>query len=467
MRKLMKLPWRKIGYGVVAFVVVALSALLFRPEPLRVDVGHVEQGPMQVTVDDQGETRSHDRFVVTAPVAGRLQRVELHDGDAVAVNQVVAEIAPLPLSVRERGEQVARVVAAEGRLHEAGELMRHAQDDLAQATRERTRVEKLVKDGFMSAQAAEQARNSEVTLANEVEAARFRSKSAAADVSLAKSGLVAAGKGSMLKIRAPVAGHILRIEDASERVVTAGTPLLTIGDLNQLEVVIELLSSEATRVRPGMPVLLDGWGGNEPLSARVRRVEPYAFTKVSALGVEEKRTNVVVDLAEVPPSLGDGYRVNAHIVVWAADNVIKVPASALFRCAEKWCAFVIESDRARRRELEIGHRNALEAEVLAGLNSGDTVIRHPANEIEEGVRVAAERSVRRLLVVEKTLLQRYRTDFREIYPAVEAGGVVRPLGAIRPADLLPVRAQRFIVLLDRRFQAFALIGFLMPETFQR
>lgn len=388
----MKLPWRKIGYGIVALAALLLIAWFFRPASLRVDVGHVEKGSMQVTVDEQGETRSHDRFVVTAPVAGRLNRIALHDGDPVQVNQVVALIAPLPLSVRERDEQEARIAAAESRQREAEELVRHAQEDLAQAKRESERVNRLVKDGFMSGQAAEQAHNAEVTIANEVEAARFRVKSAAAEVTLAKSGLVAVqdGKGALFNIRSPVAGRILRIQDPSERVVAAGTPLLTVGDLSKLEVVIELLSTEATQVKPGMPVILDGWGGNQPLKARVRRVEPYAFTKVSALGVEEKRTNVVADFVDAPQSLGDGYRVNAHIVVWAADAITKVPASALFCCVEKWCAFVIENGRAKRRIVTIGHRNAQEVEVLEGLVAGETVIRHPANQIDEGVRVKRE-----------------------------------------------------------------------------
>lgn len=387
----MKLSARKTIYWLAAFAALALAGLLFRPAPLRVDIGHVEKGSMQVTVDEQGETRSHDRFVVTAPVAGRLTRIELHDGDAVQENQVVAQIAPLPLSVRERSEQLARVAAAQSQQREAEELVRHAQEDLAQARRETRRVDRLVKDGFMSGQAAEQVHNAEVTIANEAEAAHFRARSAAAEVRLARSGLidVQGGKGALFKVRSPVAGRILRIADASERVVAAGTPLLTVGDLGRLEVVIELLSTEATQVRPGMPVIIDGWGGNQPLKAKVQRVEPYAYTKVSALGVEEKRTNVVADLVDVPPALGDGYRVNAHIVMWAADQVDKVPASALFRCGEAWCAFVIENGRARRRTVRIGQRNAQEAEVLEGLKSGEIVIRHPANQIEDGVRVAS------------------------------------------------------------------------------
>lgn len=388
----MKLPSRKINYGLAALAALALIAYFFRPLPLRVDTGKVEKGSMQVTVDELGETRSHDRFVITAPVAGRLARIELHDGDAVKQDQVVALIAPLPLSIRERNEQAARIAAAGSQRRAAEELVRHGLEDLAQARRESKRVERLVKEGFMSSQVAEQARNAEVTIANEVEAARFRATAAAAEVRLAKSGLIAVqdGADALFKIRSPVAGRILRIADASERVVAAGTPLLTLGDLGKLEVVIELLSTEAVKVKPGMPVILDGWGGSQSLKARVRRIEPYAFTKVSALGIEEKRSNVVADFVDAPRELGDGYRVNAKIVVWSADAVNKVPASALFRCGEAWCAFVVEKGVAKRRIVKIGQRNAQEAEVLDGLALGETVIRHPANQLDEGVRVKSE-----------------------------------------------------------------------------
>jgi len=385
----MKLPARKTMYLLAAIAALMLITLMLRPEPLRVDTGQVQQGSMQVTIDEQGETRAHDRFVVTAPVAGRLTRIELHDGDAIHVDQVIAQIAPLPLSMRERDEQSARIAAAQSRQREAEELVRHGKEDLEQAKRERKRVESLVKNGFMSAQAAEQARNAEVTIANDLVAARFRAKSAAAEVRLAKSGLIAVegGKDALFKVRSPVAGRILRIDDPSERVVAAGATLLTVGDLSKLEIVIELLSSEAVKVKPGMPVIIDGWGGSQPLMAKVQRVEPYAYTKVSALGVEEKRTNVIADFVDAPQALGDGYRVNAHIIVWSADRVAKVDASALFRCGEAWCAFVVEKGQAKKRVVKIGQRNAQEAEVTEGLAPGETVIRHPPNQIEDGVKV--------------------------------------------------------------------------------
>lgn len=386
------MPWKRILLVGAGLAAVAALVYVLMPAPLDVDGAVVQAGPMQVTVDDQGETRSHDRFVLSAPVAGRLARIELHDGDAVTENQLVARIAPLPLSTRERSEITARVASAEAVQREAEQRVRHADEDLAQAQREHERMRKLVQDGFVAPQAAEQARNMAITAASELEAARFRAKAAAADVKVVRSGLGATstaepGAAGLVQVRAPMSGRILRIPDPSERVVAAGTPLLTIGDIGGLEIVVELLSSEAVKVAPGMPVLVEGWGGDRALRAKVRRVEPYAVTKVSALGIEEKRVNVIADFVDPPGPIGDGFRVTARIVTWQADKVLKVPASALFRCAAAWCVFVVEEGRARRRSIEIGHRNLVEAEVTRGLAPGERVIRYPANEVGDGVRV--------------------------------------------------------------------------------
>lgn len=386
------MPWNRILPAAAAVAAVAALAVVLWPAPLQVDGALVREGSMQVTVDDQGEARSHDRFVLSAPVAGRVARITLHDGDDVSEHQVVAQIAPLPLSRRELNEITARVVSAEAVQREAEQRVRHADEDLAQARRELERVRKLVQDNFVAPQAAEQARNLEVTAASEAEAARFRARAAAADVTVARAALSAAsaaerGAAGLVPVRAPMSGRVLRIPDASERVVAAGTPLLTIGDLGSLEIVIELLSSEAVKVAPGMPVLVEGWGGDRALRARVRRVEPHAFTKVSALGIEEKRVNVVADFVDPPGPIGDGYRVTARIVVWQADKVLKVPVSALFRCENAWCVFAIDGGRARRRPIEVGRRNLVEAEVTRGLAGGERVIRYPGNEVADGARV--------------------------------------------------------------------------------
>lgn len=386
------MPWKRILLVVAGLAAVAGVVFVLLPAPLDVDGARVQSGPMQVTVDDQGETRSHDRYVLSAPVAGRLTRIELHDGDPVSENQLVARIAPLPLSTRELDEINARVASAEAVQREAEQRVRHADEDVAQARREYERVRKLVQEGFMAPQAAEQARNMAVTASSEAEAVRFRARAAAADVKVARSGLTgaqAAGQaaGALVEVRAPMSGRILRIHDPSERVVMAGTPLLTLGDLKGLEVVVELLSSEAVKVTPGMPVLVEGWGGDRALRAKVRRVEPYAVTKVSALGIEEKRVNVIADFVDPPGPIGDGFRITARIISWQADKVLKVPSSAMFRCATAWCVFVVEDGRARRRTIEVGHRNLAEAEVTSGLAPGQTVVRYPSNDVADGARV--------------------------------------------------------------------------------
>lgn len=384
----MLLPWKRILIALGAATFVTVVVVLLLPEPIEVDTGRVQRGAMQVTVDDQGETRSHDRYVLTAPVAGRLLRIELHDGDAVQDNQLVARIAALPLSLRESDELHARVASALAAQSEADQRLKAATENHAQAVRELDRVSRLVKDGFLSPQAAEQARNAEINAASEVEAARFRARAAAADVRVARSGLgVSRAPGGLVDVRSPLMGEILRIPDASERIVAAGTPLMTLGDLHHLEVVVELLSTEAVKVAPGMPVLIEGWGGDRPLRAKVRRVEPYAVTKVSALGIEEKRVNVVADFVDAPDHLGDGYRVTARVVIWQSPNVLKVPASALFRCEKAWCVFAVEGGRAHVRHVDIGQRNVNEAEVRSGLSDGQIVIRYPSNDLADGARV--------------------------------------------------------------------------------
>lgn len=393
----MKIPLRRILYAAVVLGALAWLGWVFRPVPIAVETARVDRGPMEVTIDERGEMRSHDRFTIAAPVAGRLMRIEVHDGDRFDENRVLALIAPLPLGPRERDEWTARVAAAEALQREAEERARHAEASLAQARRERTRVEKLVADGFVSPQAAEQARIAETIAINDAEAARHRARSAAAEVRVARAALIgppapngeAGGPAALVPVRAPVAGRVLRIVDPSERVVAAGTPLMTIADLSRLEAVIEMLSTDAVRVRPGMPVLVDGGAGAAPLGASVRLVEPFAFTKVSALGIEEKRTRVIADLHEAPGPLGDGYRIEASVVLWRAEDVLRVPASAVFRCGEGWCAFVVEDGRARRREVELGQRNALQAQVLKGLGEGEHVVRYPSNDLDDGARVQA------------------------------------------------------------------------------
>jgi HlyD family secretion protein len=382
---------RKILYTVVLAAAAAGIGVLFLPDPIGVDVAPVTIGPLVVTVDEDGETRAHDRYVVSAPVAGRVSRIELHEGDSIKEAQVVAEIWPLPLSARERDEQLARIASSEALSREATEQVRRAKIEYKQAQRERERMQTLVRDGFVSPQAAEQTIVAESISANALDAVRFRARSAAAELRAAKAAqlAIAAKPGSRAAVRleSPVSGKVLRIPEKSERVVAPGTPLLILGNADKLEIVIDVLSTEAVRIKPGMPVLIEGWGGDEPLQATVRVVEPYAFTKVSALGVEEQRVNVVADFVGTHAALADAYRVEARVVIWRSDNALKVPASALFRKQDGWAAFVFDDGRARLRDVTTGQRTAFEVQVLSGLEAGESMILHPSNDIADGTRV--------------------------------------------------------------------------------
>ncbi|MCC6365747.1 MAG: efflux RND transporter periplasmic adaptor subunit [Bryobacterales bacterium] len=389
-RFLRRLLWFLVLAGMAGALFFAM-----RPEPVEVEAARVTRGPLQVTVDEDGEVRSHDRFVVAAPVAGRLARIELHDGDAVALGQVVASLSPLPLDPKGREEAEARLRSVEALQREAVARVERARADLELHRRDRERAEQLARTGDIPQQTLDQRRNAESTAAKELEAARFRAQSAAFDVESARAALLAVTRptaaASKVLVRAPVKGHVLRVLEASERVVPAGTPLVLLGEESKhLEVVVDVLSTDAVKISPGAMMWLDGWGGPKPLRAQVRRVEPYAFTKVSVLGIEEQRVNVIGDFLDPPGPLGDGYRVEARIVIWEKPDVVKLPLSALFRQGDRWAVFRVEGGRALVSTVEVDHRNSLEAEVLGGIGEGAEVIVHPSNELKEGGRVVVQ-----------------------------------------------------------------------------
>jgi HlyD family secretion protein len=386
---------RRIFWLIAAIAIGAIVIFALIPSPLLVEVGLVATGPLQVTIDQEGETRAHDRFIMSAPVPGRLLRVDLEDGDSVKRDEIVARLDPLPLSQRERQEILARVDAAEAAEHQAIAREAHAREDWEQTHRDRDRAERLAHEDLISAQALEIARNADITAAQELDAAKYSAQMAASEVKVARSGLVGleadTGKaGPLIQLRAPVAGRVLRVIEKSERVVPAGAPILTLGDSKQLEIVADVLSTDAVKIQPGMPVLLEGWGGDHSIRARVRLVEPGGFTKISALGIEEKRVNIISDFVDSPGPLGDGYRVETRTVVWSGEKVLKVPQSALFRQGPGWSVFAIEGGRAKTREVEIGQRNESEAQILRGLVVGEEVILHPSNQLIDGARVRTQ-----------------------------------------------------------------------------
>jgi HlyD family secretion protein len=387
-----KKTWRRILWLIVAIVIASGVAFSLLPSALLVEAGRTSTGPLQVTIDQEGETRARDRFIVSAPVSGRLLRIELEDGDGVKRDEVVARINPLPLSPRERQEILGRIAASEAALRQANAREAHAREDSEQTRRDRVRAEQLGRNSLISPQALELARNADITAEAELEAARYSVQAAASEVEVAKAGLIGldedTGKpGPLIQLRSPVAGRVLRVFEKSERVVPAGAPILMLGDSKQMEIVADVLSTDAVKIQPGMPVLLEGWGGDHPLRARVRLVEPGGFTKVSALGIEEKRVNVISDFVDPPGPLGDGYRVETRIVIWSGEKVLKIPQSALFRMGQDWGLFVIDGGRAKKREVEIGQWNESEAQVLRGLSNGEEVILHPSNELRDGARV--------------------------------------------------------------------------------
>jgi HlyD family secretion protein len=384
--------WRRIIWAGLAAGVIAVVWFMLHPGPVPVQTSKAIRGSMRVTVDEEGETRARDRFVVAAPIPGRMQRVELEQGDSVRKGQIVAKIQPLPLNQQQRAEVLARVETAEANKRQADARAERALEDYEQAQRELKRAEHLEK--IISKEELEQARNKGLTSTKELEAAKFSAQAAASEVKVARAGLVGIEGGGtqpmVISIHSPVSGCVLQVVEKSERVVQAGAPLLVVGDPKNLEIVTDVLTTDAVNIKPSAPVELQGWGGDHPLRAKVRMVEPSGFTKVSALGVEEKRVNVIADLVDSPEKLGDGYRVEASVVTWEGSDVLKIPVSAAFREPAGWSVFVMEGGKARHRAVKIGHRNQAEAEVLDGLTAGEEVILHPSNPLREGVRVRAE-----------------------------------------------------------------------------
>jgi HlyD family secretion protein len=377
-------------------VIGGLLAVALWPTTVPVDVAAVARGPLVVTIDEEGMTRVRDRFVVSAPLTGRVLRIELEPGDPVTRGQVVArvraEASPL-LDARTRAEAQAAVESAKAALGRTGAEEERAKATLAQVRRELARLRELAKDGLTTQQEID-AREADVRVAEEsLNAATFGVREAVSEIRRAEARLAPSGpdvSGRVVTVTAPVNGVVLKRVRESETVVPAGEPLLEIGDPHGLEIVADLLSTDAVRVKPGARTMVEQWGGDKKLEARVRRIEPAGFTKISALGVEEQRVNVVLDFtnpAAAWAALGDAYRVEVRIVIWEAADVLKVPTSALFRDGEKWAVYVASDDRARRTLIEIGQQTGQEGEVLSGLAEGARVILHPGDTLTDGARV--------------------------------------------------------------------------------
>ena len=396
----MRPRWRHVRSIVSIVAVAGLAAAALWPERLAVDVAQAIRGPMEVTLDEDGDTRVGERFVVSAPVAGRLQRIELEPGDPVVKGKtVVARLAPAApplLDPRLRAELTAAAAASNAAAQQARAERDRAATLLERARATLRRQESLSEAGAVSRDDLESAQMAVATAEDAVRAATMAVARADEEARLSRSRLqTPAGSDRLVDVVAPVDGIVLRRLRESEAIVPAGEGLVELGDPRQLEIVADLLSTDAVQVRRGSPVRIEQWGGSHPLAGTVRRVEPSGFIKVSALGVEERRVNVVIDFsnpAAAARALGDGYRVEVRIVVWQADDVVKVPVGTLFRSGNGWAVFVVSGGRAARRAVEVGHRNDEEAEIAGGLTAGDALVLHPPDTLADGDRVEARRS---------------------------------------------------------------------------
>jgi HlyD family secretion protein len=387
---------RYLFWGGVAIVVALVIWASVRPTIVPVDIATVANATLRVTVDEEGETRLHRRFVVSAPVSGRVLRIESRPGDSVTAGQRLAVIepaAPVPLDARSRASAEARVQAAQAAKERAGADEQGLVVDRQQAETDAARAKSLYDAGYGSREALEQANARVQGLIEAVKAAQAAGRAAEFELAQAKAALISgneAAAGRSITISAPIDGVILRRMQESEAVVPAGAPLVEIGNLDDLEIVTDLLSTDAVRVQPGADVLIERWGGEGTLSGRVQRVEPAGFMKISALGVEEQRVNVVIDFVdprERRASLGDGFRVEVSIVVWEKAGVLTVPTSSLFRTDGDWSVFVATDGVAHRRLVKIGERNEQLAEVLDGLAAGEHVVVYPGETLTDGARI--------------------------------------------------------------------------------
>ena len=419
----------------LAFVVglIAATVFAFMPKPVPVETATVVRADLRVTVDEDGKTRVIDRYVVSAPLGGTMGRIDLHVGDVVEVGTLLATIEPIApplLDARTRAETEARLLAAQASKRQANAGVNRAKIAHEFAQNERDRTAKLVAKGSTSARALDVAELELRTSEQDLESARFGVRVAQYEVEVAKAALARiesatqpkpvpskaskpgepgeagsetasesvseSASEDVVEVRSPIVGTVLRVLQDQEGVVQPGTPLVELADSHALELVVDVLTRDAIQIEPGAPVEITQWGGDLPLQGRVRMVEPSAFTKISALGVEEQRVNVIIDLgsrsdfADNPQmqALGDGFRVEVGIVVWEGQDVLEIPVSALFRSEQRWATWVVDQGVARLRLVEIGRREGLVVEVVAGLEAGEQVVIHPSDAVQEGVEVA-------------------------------------------------------------------------------
>ncbi len=396
----MKAPLRRKVLVIGIIIAVAAATVYgFLPRPVEVDLVTVSRGPLQITIEEEGRTRLKDRFVISAPTAGYLRRIGAKVGDKVRKGQIVATLEPVrsqALDPRRRAEAEAAVLAAEAGLAAALEKAKVSQADADYIEKRAARFANLLTKGSVAKDQFDQTQADLKKARAAQDAAKAAVDGARADLERVKSTLrnfPASGKEGgqgTVRVSSPIDGAVFRIYRESEGAVGMGEPLIDVGNAKNLEVRVEVLSADAVKIAKGTPVLFKRWGGEGILTGIVRLVEPAGFTKVSSLGVEEQRVLAIADITAPPErwrALGDGYRLEAHFVVWEGKDVLQIPASGLFRSGKEWAVFVADSGKAHLRRVQVGQRNGLTAEILSGLKEGERVIAHPDDAVSDGVQI--------------------------------------------------------------------------------
>jgi HlyD family secretion protein len=398
----MRRSWKRIAsLSALAVVVVGVIAFLLWPAAVEVDLALAVNGPMRVTVDGEGRTRVRDLYTVFAPLAGQIQRVEKNVGDLVVAGKTVLMTLrpgePAFLDARTSAQATAQTKAAEAAKALAAAELERARAEMEFAKIDRDRTDVLARRGATPERSRQRAELELATRQAAVASAQANLQVRAFELENARAALIGPADPSgdvselscCIDVRAPVSGRVLQVFRESEGVVQAGAPLIDIGDPREIEVVVDLLSTDATKTEAGAAVILEGWGGS-PLAGKVNRVEPFGYTKVSALGIEEQRVNVIVDFTgpvERRAPLGHGYRVDARIVVWESTSVLKLPIGALFRDGDAWAVFAATDRIARMRHVHVGHMTLFEAEILDGVAVDEPVVLHPSDRVHDGTPI--------------------------------------------------------------------------------
>ncbi len=392
---------RILLWSVIGALVITALLLAFAPRPVTVDLVEVKSTAMTVTVDEEAQTRVHDVFTLSAPVNGKLLRLEVHVGDQVIAHEtLLAQIQPVdPTFLDPRSESQARasILAAQSALKLAQAEVERAAAELEYAEAEHKRSQKLFAERTITRREADAARRTYKTSVATLETTNAALQIRQFELDRAQAQLMSPTQTqertadcACINVTAPVNGKVLTLLNPSARVVQAGEPLLEIGDPKDLEIVADYLSSDAVSITEGQRVIIDNWGGSEPLDGVVRRVEPYGFTKVSALGIDEQRVNVIIDLTSPEDTwekLGHGYQVETQVVLWRRDDALTIPLTALFRDGDNWSVFLAAEGRAQLKHVQVGRRNGLVAEIVSGAQAGDRVVAHPSDRVVDGIKI--------------------------------------------------------------------------------